>query len=186
MAERENHDVVEATYAFDTTGTVVLINAVAVGATAETRIGRQAHFDFVQIKGYVEPTSLAEVSKVDIYVIADAKPGAALPVMTDFFTVSSSLGFKNLGNSGRFHTLVHWTKVVGSLNVVADETYAQTPQVHNVDIAAAISVLTTFKGDNADLASIATGAIYLVTIGAQAPANGYTGQLSARVRYTSG
>jgi len=175
-------DINNADYACGTTGAVTLINGVAAGSTAITREGRQCFWKSVQVTGTLEPVDADVIaSRADIFIIFDKQPGAAVPAMTDIFVQSLSGSPMNLNYRERFVVLAHRNYVIGG-PVAAGASI--TPNIHAVNINVKVNLRTTFKGDANAIGDIATGAMYLVTLGSQADAA--CGVLNASVRLRFG
>jgi len=169
-------------YACGTTGAVTLINGVAAGSTAITREGRQCFWKSIQVHGTIAAADATTVaSRNDVFVIFDRQPGAAVPAMTDLFVESKAGSPMNLNYRERFVVLGHNTFVIGGLT--ADAT-ALTPTVHSVNINIKANLRTTFKGDANAIGDIATGAMYLVTLGSAADASGAILNAAVRLRFS--
>jgi len=174
-------DTNNASYASGTTGSITLINGVAAGSTAITREGRQAFWKSVNVSGWVAPVDATVIgSRNDVYVIWDKQPGAAVPAMTDFFVEAKAGSPMNLNYRERFVIIAHKTYTIGGLTAGAP---AVTPTVHAVSINVRLNLRTTFKGDANAIGDIATGAMYLVTLGSEADADGALFKVAVRLRF---
>jgi len=175
-------DINMGSYAVGTTGTVTLINGVAAGSTAITREGRQCFWKSIQVHGTMEPAdATVQGSRADFFVIFDRQPGAAVPAMTDFFVESTAGSPMNLNYRERFVMLAHRTMTIGGLT--ADST-ALTPTLHSVNVNVKCNLRTTFKGDANAIGDIATGAMYLVTLGSKADASCALLKVALRMRFS--
>jgi len=176
-------DTNSAAYQSGTTGSVTLINGVASGSSQITREGRQCFWKQVIVSGSLVPNDATVIgSRNDVYVIWDKQPGEAVPAMTDFFVQSIAGSPMNLNYRERFVVLAHQTHAVGGLTTNA--TAALTPTISPVSISKRINLRTTFKGDDNAIASISTGAMYLVCIGDQADADCAKYRVSVRLRFS--
>lgn len=174
-------DINVASYACGTTGAVTLINGIAAGSTAITREGRQCFWKSVGVTGTLEPVDADVIAhRADIYVVWDKQPGAAVPAMTDIFVESKAGSPMNLNYRERFVVLAHRNFVIGG-PVAAGASI--TPNVHAVNINVKLNLRSTFKGDNNAIGDIATGAMYLVTLGSQADAAGSLLKAAVRLRF---
>lgn len=174
-------DINSTTYACGTTGLVTLINGIAAGNTAITREGRQCWWKSVAVQGSIGAAdATTKACRADVYVIFDKQPGAAVPAVTDILVQAMAGSPMNLDYRERFVTLAHQTFVIGGLT--ADAT-ALTPTIHSVQINKSLNMRTTFKGDANAIGDIATGAIYLLTVGDQADASGALLRASIRFRF---
>jgi len=179
--ELKYNDINSATYVCDTTGTVTLINGVAAGSTAITRIGRQCIWKQVIVSGKLAAVDDTIIGcRCDVAVIWDKQPGAAVPAMTDFFVEAKAGSPMNLNYRERFVIIAHKTYTIGGLTAAAP---AVTPTVHAVSINVRLNLRTTFKGDANAIGDIATGAMYLVTLGSEADADGALFKVAVRLRF---
>lgn len=182
--EKGTCDTASASYACDTTGSVTLVNGLAEGYTDTTRNGKKVWFVSAHVKGYVVPVDgNTSPQSVTIGLVYDAQPGAALPAVTDIFSASSAVSFRNLSYSSRFTMLSAKTFVIGGLDTTVDQTYSQTPNVKLISMYRTWGFQTIYKGADATLGSIARGALYLVTVGSVAAGVGATAVLAVRCRY---
>ena len=177
-------DTAAAAYACDTVGTVTLLNGVAPGVGISQRVGRRINIRSIQVTGSLS-TQDAEVvaSQVKVALIMDMEPGAAVPAITDIYTASTSTAFHNLDYRDRFKTIATYQAAFGALSTVATQAYCGSPTNALVNIYKRCNIPVTFKGDDALIGSIATNAVYLVTIGNHANGTGYVFYGAVRIRY---
>ena len=184
-AKHELHykDIATTSYACDTTGSVTLLNGISTGATATTRQGRKTWFQQLHVQGRLTPASDAfKRSRVDVYIVFDKQPGAALPSITDMLTESFSGAPKNLDYRERFKFIRKTYFVLGG---DAQAANAKDPTINLVEIHENLTGLfTVYKGDGNAIGDISTGAIYLVTIGDQASPNGASLSVNVRLRWS--
>lgn len=175
-------DINSAAYVCDTTGAVTLINGVAAGSTSITREGRQCFWRSVHVTGALSQVDDTVIgSRCDVFIIWDKQPGAAVPAMNVLFVESIAGSPMNLDYRERFVVLAHESYTIGGAKAAAA---AQTPTIHSVNIFKKVNLRTTFKGDNNAIGDIATGAMYLVTLGDQAAANCGSLRASVRLRFS--
>lgn len=184
-AELKYLDLAYGVQAAFTTPVVALINGVATGDTAITREGRQCYWKSLEIHGRL---SLADASstgcRIDLYVIWDDSPGAAVPAYTDIFVESIAGSPHNLNYRERFRTLAHKTWVMGPASDTATQTYMGSPSIHAVDIYKKFDLRSTFKGDTNTIGDISKGAMYLVTAGDTNATNGGNFYITTRLRFS--
>lgn len=173
-----------------TTGSVTLVNGVANGTDYTDRIGRRFFMKKLQLVGFVKPNDLVNTFvRWRILVVYDRNPNSgSTPAVTDILSVSSSISFMNWNNRERF-VIIHDISGVSSYEDYTGtgglSAFVATPSVHDINIDLNLnSLITTNSGTGATLASISSGALYVVTTGsvadAQAPALAY----KARVYFT--
>lgn len=107
--EWKNVDVSLGTLPFATaTATWVgpnLLNPLAQGTTAQTRIGRKIRVKSVQLRylyTQLASNSVAGMTNPRILIIYDRNPAGALPAVTDILSANNILAFMNLNNTDRF------------------------------------------------------------------------------------
>lgn len=175
-------DISTTDYAADTTGSVALLNGIAVGSAATQRRGRKVCLTEVHVTGRLRPVSDSfKRSRCDIMLVWDKQPGAAVPSMTDLLTESLSGAPKNLDYRERFKFLRKEYFVLGGDSQASS---AKDPSVVLIDIHEPIFNCSIYKGDNNLIGDIATGALYLVTVGDQAAVNGAAFNVAVRLRWT--
>jgi len=178
-------ETANATYVADTTGTVTLLNGIAQGDDINQRKGRRITNKAVHIQGIVEPVDASTNSTLArVIVVYDRQPNGAALTVADVLTSVNSHSFNKLDNRNRFLVLADKKFFIGAFDNTATQTYAGSPFGHKVEIHKRISLPTTHMGTGDTIASIATGSIYMVTVGDQAPNAGGVFSLTARLRYT--
>ena len=175
-------DTAFANYLCDTAGTVTLINPLAAGAGVDQRVGRQAYMRYVNVGGMISPVGvLATPARSDVYVIYDRQPSGALPNINTILQANETGSQLNLEYRERYVVIAHETYVIGAPQVAGPSI---SPNVHAVSIAKRFNLRTTFIADAAAIASISSGALYLVTIGNVAAGAAPTLRARVRVRYS--
>lgn len=185
--EQKVLDTPAATYLADTVGSVTLLNSVAQGTDFNQCLGRKYNITQVQVAGYVTAEDTTTFpNKVKVLVIYDEQPNAGTPVITDFFTASSSVAFMNLNNRDRFKVIAEWEEYIGGINNTATQSYAMGACGANVKIfrKCNLPVIRNGASTGGAAANLATGALWLVTIGAVASSNSSNCNLAARIRFS--
>lgn len=178
-------DTASATYVGDTTGTVTLINGVAVGDDNTTRDGRQITLKSVQVRGSfqnVDATSGASMCR--LLLVWDNAANGSLATITQILSASTSNSFPNVDNSNRFTILSDTQYVVGPYVNTATQAIAPSPGVAAVNIYKKLNSITQYSSTTSDIASIQNGALLMVTIGDQAVGGGGLFFMAARCRFT--
>lgn len=184
IVEKKVVDTASASYVCDTTGSITAISLSAQGTDYTNRIGRKTTNVAVQLQGSIRPIDAAtNTNKSRVMIIYDTQPNSALPAITDILTASTSNSFMNLNNRDRFRVLVEENVTLGALDNTATQAFAASPTVHNINIYRKIALDTIWQGTTAAIGSVASGALYLVTIGDQAAGLGGSFQGAVRVRF---
>lgn len=88
------------------TGVVTLLNGVAQGTTATTRLGRRIVMRSLLVKFEISMAATSTgASPIRILIVYDAQTNATAPVATDVLTLDQLNSPMNLSNSRRFKTL---------------------------------------------------------------------------------
>lgn len=178
-------DVAAAAYVADTTGTVTLLNGIAVGDDNTTRDGRQVVIKSVQVRGKLVPVDAAtNPVKARIIIFWDNATVAGTPTIAAVLSAATANSFPLVNNQNRFTILVDRSYVIGGFDTTATQTYAMCPTVQDVEIYKPIGSITQYNGTGATDASIANGGLYMITIGDQAAGVGGSFTLATRVRFT--
>jgi len=183
--EKKVIDTVEAAYVCDTTGTVTLVNGVATGTDFTNRIGRKTMMATAQVRGIVYPVDSTTSSNLArVMLVYDKQPSSgATPAITDILLASESSAFNNLNNRDRFVIVMDEKVAIGSTNNTATQSFAGAPTVYLIDRYITLNHECIFSGTGATLASISSGALYLVSIGNAAVNDGSIFVGSVRVRF---
>lgn len=185
--EQKFVDVAAAAYNADTTGSVTLLNGVAQGDDFNNRIGRQATWKSVSIRGIlynVDQTTNNAACR--LLVVWDNSPNSgSAPAITDFLVASTATTHNNLNNRHRFKTLIDEYHCLGTFSNVATQSYVAGPGVKEINRFLRLpDAVTVFSGTGATVGSIQSGAIWLVTIGDQGAGLGGQFSVTTRCRFT--
>lgn len=176
-------DVASATYAMDTTGTVTHINPIApTDVLLSGRFGARVLTFGVQVRGIVTSGTTTGIARGTMAVIWDRNPFGALPAITDIYSAVSSGAFQVVTNRERFHILGRFDYLrIGNSTT---PTVGREAEVVNVNIACKKPSTFAATGVSGAIATIVTGAIYLVTFGDTAAGTAaVTSTLLTRVYY---
>lgn len=184
--EKKAVDVDPANYVADTTGSVTLLNGIATGTDFTDRIGRKVALKSLFIRGRIcNIDNNIGPTVARLIVVYDMQTNGAAPSVTDILKSATSQAQLNLNNRDRFKVIVDKQWGLGQIVDTATQTYAAGQDTYPIRIFRKLPNLDQqFQGTTAAVGSIATGALWMVTIGDQ-PANG-GGQfgVSTRVRFT--
>lgn len=181
--ERKNVDIVNIfqtpTSGNAPAGALVLINGIAQGISANQHTGRKAIMTSIQLRMDFASTGVTPICGSRILVVYDKESNNAAPAALDILTTDDPTSSMNLNSSDRFI-------------IIADETLMPhnmlaTSSTYHWQFYRKVALPIVFSGTGATVASIETGAVYVMSycpgIGAGVPtlgeAYGY-----ARVRYT--
>lgn len=184
MRELKYVDIAAATYVSDTTGSVTLLNGIAVGDDNTTRNGRQVTIKSVQVRGKFVPVDGSTVaSKARLMLVWDNAAAGATAAIAAILTAATSSSFPLVNNANRFTILVDRTFTIGQFDTTATQAIAGSPTVHDIEIYKRVNAVTQYNGTGATDASIQNGALLMVTIADNAAAAGGTFTLATRVRF---
>lgn len=177
-------DTAQAVYPCDTTGSVTLVNGIAIGDDFNNRDGRQITLKSVLIQGFVGPTDASTgVNLARVMLVWDSQPNASLAAIADIFNAATATSPLNLTNRDRFRVVMdkwfaHGPFDTTATMAVADRTVSLCKKYKKLNNT------VTFGNTGATIASIQTGALLLVTIGTNAVNAGASLTCSVRVRFT--
>jgi len=166
--------------AFDTTGTLALLNGLERGDDDGARIGRKCILKSLELRGVAKATvdtGLAQAIRV--IVVYDSQTNAAAPGIMDILNTADAVSLRNMNGSTRFKVLVDWYGVVG--DATGDERVPAFFHEYRK-----FSLPMQFNnGDAGTVADIVLGSMYMVTLGELAAgATAAAGTIRTRVRYT--
>lgn len=184
--EKKTMDTAEAVYACDTTGSVTVLNALANGTSAITRIGDKVTMTAVQLRGFIGPVDETTADSLcRIMLVYDkSSNGGALPAITDILKSSTSNSFNNLDNRRRFTVLRDVKVAIGKSINTATQAVSNSPNIYPVDIYAKVNLPVIYGGAGAAIGDIQEGSLLLVTVGSQNPLAGGMFRGTARIRFT--
>lgn len=184
IAEKKVIDVDPGNLNVTTTGTVTLINGVATGTDFTDRVGRKIIMRSVYVRGIIFPDDFSTLNSLArIMLVYDMQANGAAPAITDILKSATSVSQLNLNNRDRFRVLMDKQWVLGAIDNTATQSVAGSPTVHALKKFTRLNHEVLFNGTGATVASIATGALYLVTVGTQAAGAAATTTISTRVRF---
>lgn len=161
-------DVASANYNFDTTGSIVLLNTVAQGASVTQRVGKKITMKSIMFRGSMQNLSTAATNDVAFLIVYDKRPTGALPAITDILTSVSPAAMNNDANAGRFQILKRVDEVLlGNSAAAANYTDSMFKGCDFWLNLASRPVVYKAAGTGA-IADIEEGALYLVTVGGAA------------------
>jgi len=183
--ERKVIDVDPASYNANTTGVLTLLNGVATGTDFTNRIGRKIRLKSIYIRGYCQPEDQTTGNNLArMIVVYDMQSNGAAPTVTDILKSATSVAQLNLDNRDRFKVLIDKQLAMGQFDsTTAGATNAAAPTIHQIKKYKKLNLEVLFNGTAATVGSIATGSIYMLTIGAVASGVGSTFTVSSRIRF---
>lgn len=178
-------DIASAGYVADTTGSVTCLNLTAVGDDNTNRDGRQIINKSIHIQGLLQPSDDSTSPNLSrMLIVWDSQPNGAIATITDILVASTSVSSTNLNNRERFRILKDLRLSQGKVDTTATSTFSNSDNTYCVNEFIKLNDLkTTYSGTTAVIASIATGALLMVTIGSVAAAAGGTFGVTTRLRF---
>lgn len=165
VASRETGfvDVALTGYAFDTTGSIALLNTVAQGASVSQRVGKKIILKSLQCHGTANSGATTTIADITYIIVYDKRPTGALPAITDILNTANSNSFNNDVNSGRFKILKRVDDCMTGNNV----TPATGNEARDTSFYLKLRGLpTVYKAlGTGVIGDIEEGALYLVTVG---------------------
>lgn len=152
-----------------------LLNGVAEGTSASTRIGRRILMKSFQYRAILDQTEGSNVSQHRILVVYDKQPNGVAPIMGDILQFNGFLSPLRLVNSDRFV-------------VIIDEITEMAP-TSNLNVSShryrKVNLETIFSGTGGAVANMNSGAVWMSIANNSDPTIGtVTGAfVSTRIRY---
>lgn len=186
LPELKYVDVAQATYLFDTTGSVTCLNLLAVGDDNTNRDGRQVTIKSVQVRGLIRPVDqLTSETLCRVLLVWDnAVNSGTIATIAQILTAATSCSFPLVDNAQRFTILSDQSYPIGAVTDTATQAREGSPTVHCYEYYRKLNLVTQYSGTTAAIGSIQNGALYLVTIGNNAAGSGGLLQCATRVRFT--
>lgn len=165
-------DLAAGSYNLDTTGTITLLNTIAVGASNQQRVGKRIMLKSLQCRGY-QITNSAAISTATAYLIVyDKRPCGVLPAITDVLDSATATSMNKDDNSGRFRVLKRVDRLlVGS---VGNQVGARSGFEENWFLSLKNLPMVFNSVGTGAIGDIDEGALYLITVG-----NSVAGTLAA-------
>lgn len=181
----------------DTTGSVNCVNLIAPGTTFYQRIGRRVELKSLHLYGYIQDTAVVATAADygRILVIYDRQTNGVLPTMSTMLlnydqlgaTSTNYLSGLNPDQRERFLILadIRLHLPASSATGMSGASDGATTSFNINRFINLKGLSTQFKSDSATavIGDIATGGLYIVTIGAYGAPDRYVANLNARLRY---
>jgi len=180
-------DLTGGTAVYDTTGLATPINLLAVGDDNTTRDGRQVCIKSVQVKGIcsnVDNSSAGGLCRT-MLVWDNANNSASTTsagLIALVLQAANATAFPLVDNANRFTILWDSLKPLGTISSASG--FASAPNAHTIKFYKKMNSVTQYSGTTAAIGSIQNGALWFITLGTNAAADGgvFVGRI--RVRYT--
>lgn len=158
-------DTLASSSSISTTPYLVLLNGMAQGTTASTRIGRRIQMKSIEMKGYIFNDSATIVNQVRWVIVLDKQANAAAPAWTDVYDAATPYSLRNISNKARFWVL-HDS---GLISLVGNNTTAgqQTDStIVPVEYYKRINIPVQYNSGSAGtIGDIQTNSLYFMAIG---------------------
>lgn len=185
-------DVFRASMAFNTTGTVTLLNGLIPGTNQWNRIGRRVNLKSVLIIGDVNetqtPTTPALFDHMRLILVYDKQSNGVAPTFANVIALNdnagnsetSAQGMLNLSNSDRFRILRDWHWKLGAdsttgstTTTLPDKEISIQHSPHQFKAFVNLKGLDTHfnTGTAGTVADITTGGLFLLSFGLNAAAD---------------
>lgn len=150
-----------------TTASLVLLNGMAQGTTASTRIGRRIQMKSIELKAWLTPGATTTVAVARFALVLDKQANAAAPAFTDIYDSASPVALRNISNKARFWVL--WDS--GLISTCGNLTAGQITDsgMKTLEMYKRINIPVQYNAGTAGtVGDIQTNALYFVSIGSTA------------------
>lgn len=175
IGEAKNFDITYSAV-LSTTATITAVNLCAVGANEFNRVGRRIEMNYLKLNLWITPDNSNSTAPdvLRFLVVYDRQTNGALPAMSDILTdqdntgaaTNNALSSPNVDNRFRFGILMDKKIYLPDCKLGVLEP-GNTPNIPNMFIINEFiklkGAIAHYKTDNANIAAIATGGLYLVT-----------------------
>lgn len=176
-------DVANTAYNFDLTGSIVLLNTIAQGASVNQRVGKKCVLKSIAMRGAAVNNAAALYNDCALLIVYDRRPTGSLPAITDILVSAASVSFNNDTNSGRFSILKRADfMLVGAPSITTGTEMSACSADFFLSLKG-LPVVAKAAGTGA-IGDIEEGALYLITVGnAAAGTSAATLNAGFRVRF---
>lgn len=170
---------------FNVTPSMTLLNGLAPGTSASTRIGMKVDFRSIEMKGRLLTTPGTGVEQViRAMIVLDRQPNGVAPTaITDILVGASTITPRNLANRKRFKIL--WDKIL-PMGATSVSTGTPTSRVLKLYKKFKKPITTEYNtGVAGTIADISTNSLYFITYGSVAAGDtDVNGSLYFRLRFS--
>lgn len=198
--EKKSVDVPATLANFTSAGTFTLLNGIIPGASVNQRVGRKISMKSISIRGMVYWSQAGATPGNDYLrciLFYDRQPNGAAPSVADLLTdtdnaggtTSTAISDINISNADRFKVLRDW---YWDIPMPSSGTTPQNAEVLSTQRELVFKDFVPLKGMEVHfnagtagtVADIATGSLYLLTIGLRAAADyQFSLRFKTRLRY---
>jgi len=166
---------------------VDLLNAVATGTDFTDRVGRKIMMKSIFIRGWLKGQDISNGSPLGnlcrLILVYDRQSNGAAPSMDAILKTTEAQSQLKLDNRDRFTVLVDKAIALGTITNVATQAVAGSPTCRAIKIYKRLNLEVQFSGTTAAIGSIATGALYLISVGSQTTSDGHSFVYTSRIRF---
>jgi len=158
-------DTVLSSAAVSTTPVISLLNGMAQGTTASTRIGRRIAMKSIEFKFRVLSDTTTTATVTRFAIVLDKQANAAAPAFTDIYDSADPGALRNISNKARFWVL--WdsglSPLIGNTATAGQQTDSSLKVFENYK---RINIPVQYNAGTAGtVGDIQTNALYFVSIG---------------------
>lgn len=165
-------------------GSVQYVSGVATGTDYNNRIGRSIYYKRLELKVFLEPKITASSPTGDIIrtvVVLDRQPNGSNPAAADILQNNNYTEPYQVNNRDRFEVLYDKFLVCEANAYAASALTVGDPKFHYLECVIPINQRAIFSGTTAAVASVSSGAIFILFISAYAS---WTATYNSRIVFT--
>lgn len=166
---------------FDTSPQLTLLNGMAQGTTASTRIGRRINIKSIQWQFNCSTSTLTNWTANRYMIVLDTQANAATPAFTEVYDTADPACLRNISNMPRFKVLYDSKQftMIGNLSTSpGNDGIAKC-----FDGYLKVNIPVQYNAGTAGtVADIQTNALYFIAVGNSASATTNTDIFNGRVR----
>jgi len=167
-----------------TTAQVALLNGMAQGTTASTRIGRRINMKSVELRLRMNTQATTSSTTVRYALVYDKQANAVAPAFTDIYDSATPTALRNISNKARFWVL--YDSGLVNLSGASGGTSQTDSTRQSLECYKKINLPVQYNaGVAGTVGDIQTGALYWVAIGDVASGTASAVSVgTARIRYS--
>jgi len=177
-------DTTLGSISFDNAPTLTLINGLAQGTTASTRIGRRVNVRSIQWRFNCSGSTTTSWTSNRYWIVMDMQSNAAAPQFTDIFDTADPSTLRNISNMQRFKVLFDSDEFIIAGNLAAPNN-SMLACAHKGYLKVNLPVQYN-AGSAGTIGDIQTGSIYFITVGNSSSGTTNTDVFNSaiRIRYS--
>jgi len=159
------HDVANAQYANDTTGSITHLTVIPQGTSVNEREGKGCRITSINVRGDIRSGTTTSSARYASYLVWDYQPNKVIAGITDILDSANSQSFPKRENNERFKILKKYYGVVEGEDAATLSFGHSCPIDDYIRVPDDMNILCTTADTTGAIGNTIQGALYLVTVG---------------------